>query len=171
MAERDPYEVLGLAPTASKDEVHDAYRRLAKRWHPDLNAGDEAAEWRFKEIAAAHELLSDPLARERFDRGGGTAPDSSSEPGYGHFFDGGAEIDNRMRRSMAMATSALLIIFGFGYFAESGMMTRWDDDSWLNSLGVLLLLCFSAIMLMAGTIRWILDRAERRAERARMGAP
>jgi hypothetical protein len=76
-----------------------------------------------------------------------------------------------MRRSMAMATSALLIIFGFGYFAESGMMTRWDDDSWLNSLGVLLLLCFSAIMLMAGTIRWILDRAERRAERARMGAP
>jgi curved DNA-binding protein CbpA len=76
MAERDPCEVLGLAPRASKDEVHDAYRRLAKRWHPDLNAGDEPAEWRCKEIAAAHELLSDPLARERFDRGGGTAPDS-----------------------------------------------------------------------------------------------
>jgi curved DNA-binding protein CbpA len=170
MAERDPYEVLGLAPTVSKGEVHDAYRRLAKRWHPDLNAGDEAAEWRFREIAAAHELLSDPLARERFDRGGGTVPDFSSELGYGHFFDGDAETDNRMRRSMAMATLALLIIFGFGYFAESGMVTRWDDDSWLNSLGVLLLLCFFAIMLMAGTIRWILDRAERRAERARMGA-
>jgi curved DNA-binding protein CbpA len=170
VAERDPYEVLGLAPTASKDEVQDAWRRLDKRSHPDLNAGDEAAEWRFKEIAAAHELLSDPLARERFDRGGGTAPDSSSEPGYGHVFDGGAEIDNRMRRSMATAALALLIIFGFGYFAESGMMTRWDDDSWLNSLGVLLPPCFSALMLMAGTIRWILDRAERRAERARMGA-
>jgi curved DNA-binding protein CbpA len=166
MAERNPYEVLGLPPTASKEEIHDAYRRLAKRWHPDLNAGDEAAERHFKEVSAAHKLLSQPLARERFDRGGGAAPDSSSDPGYGSFFDGGAETDSRMRRPMAMATLALLLIFAFGYFAESGMMSRWDDDSRLNSLGVLLLLCFSATMLMVGAIRWILDRAERRAGRA-----
>jgi curved DNA-binding protein CbpA len=166
MAERNPYEVLGLAPTASKEEIHGAYRQLAKRCHPDLNAGDDAAAQRFKEISAAHKLLSQPLARERFDRGGGTAPDSSSDPGYGRFFDGGAETDSRMRRPMAMATLALLIIFAFGYFAESGMMAKWDDDSRLNSVGVLLLLCFSATMLMAGAIQWILDRAERRAGRA-----
>jgi curved DNA-binding protein CbpA len=166
MAERNPYEVLGLAPTASKEEIQEAYRRLAKRWHPDLNAGDAAAERHFKEISAAHKLLSQPLARERFDRGGGTAPDSISDPGFGRFFDGGDETDSRMRRPMAMATLALLIIFGFGYFAESGMLARWDDDSRLNSLGVLLLLGFSATMLLAGAIRWILDRAERRAGRA-----
>jgi curved DNA-binding protein CbpA len=166
MVERNPYEVLGLAPTASKEEIRDAYRQLAKRWHPDLNAGDDAAAQRFKEISSAHKLLSQPLARERFDRGGATAPDWSSDPGYGRFFDGGAETDSRMRRPMAMASLALLIIFAFGYFAETGMMAKWDDDSRLNSVGVLLLLCFSATMLMAGAIRWILDRAERRAGRA-----
>jgi curved DNA-binding protein CbpA len=166
MAERNPYEVLGLDPTASSEDIHGAYRRLAKRWHPDLNAGDEAAAQRFKEISAAYQLLSQPLARERFDRGGGEAPDSSSDPGYGRFFDGGAEADSRMRRPMAMATLALLIIFAFGYFAESGLMASWDDDSRLNSLAVLALLGFSTTMLMAGTIRWILDRAEKRAARA-----
>jgi len=167
MGERNPYEVLGLAPSASKEEIHDAYRRLAKRWHPDLNTGDKAAERCFMEVAAAHKLLSDPVARERFDRGGGIAPDSSSDPGFGRFFDGGAETDSRMRRPMAMATLALLIIFGFGYFAQSGMLDRWDDDdARLRSLAVLVLLGFSTTMLMAGTIRWILDRAERRAGRA-----
>jgi curved DNA-binding protein CbpA len=166
MAEHNPYEVLDLAPTASNEEIHDAYRRLAKRWHPDVNAGDEAAARRFKEISAAHKLLSQPLARERFDRSGNTAPDSSSDPGYGRFFDGGADADSRMRRPMAMATLALLIIFAFGYFAESGLMAKWDDDSRWSSVAVLLLLGFSATMLMAGAIRWILDRAERRAGRA-----
>jgi curved DNA-binding protein CbpA len=166
MAERNPYEVLGVAREASQEEIHDTYRRLAKRYHPDLNGGDKEAELRFKEISAAHELLSHPPARERFDRGGDSAASDPSDADYGRFYHGASDADARMRRPMAMATLALLIIFAFGYFAESGMMAKWDEPNWPNSLAVLLLLGFSVTMLMAGFIRWILDRTERRAERA-----
>lgn len=69
MAVRTPYEVLGVKPDASEDEIRRAYRRLAKRHHPDLNPGDKDAEARFKEISAANELLSDAEKRGRFDRG------------------------------------------------------------------------------------------------------
>ena len=69
MAARDPYEVLGLKPGASEKEIRSAYRKLAKKHHPDLNPGNRQAEERFKEISAANELLSDPEKRARFDRG------------------------------------------------------------------------------------------------------
>ena len=66
---RDPYEILGVAKTASVDEIRKAYRKLARQNHPDLHPGDKAAENRFKEIAAANDLLSDPEKRKRFDAG------------------------------------------------------------------------------------------------------
>lgn len=69
MASRNPYEVLGVKPEASEKEIRDAYRKLAKRYHPDLHPGDKAAEARFKEIAAANDILSDKEKRARFDRG------------------------------------------------------------------------------------------------------
>ena len=69
MAARNPYEVLGVKPEASEDEIRAAYRKLAKKHHPDLNPGNKAAEARFKEIAAAYDLLSDKEKRARFDRG------------------------------------------------------------------------------------------------------
>ena len=69
MAARDPYEVLGVKKEASEDELRTAYRKLAKKHHPDLNPGNKAAEARFKEIAAAYDLLSDKDKRARFDRG------------------------------------------------------------------------------------------------------
>jgi len=65
----DPYKVLGVQPQASEEEIRGAYRKLAKRYHPDLNPGDSEAEERFKEISAAHDLLSDPDERARYDRG------------------------------------------------------------------------------------------------------
>jgi DnaJ-like protein len=68
MTEANPYVLMGVGQAASKEEIHDAYLKLAKRYHPDLNPGDAAAERSFKEIAAAYELLSDPLERARFDR-------------------------------------------------------------------------------------------------------
>lgn len=66
---KDPYEVLGVARTATPDEIRSAYRKLAKKLHPDLNPGDATAEARFKEVAGAYDLLSDAEKRRRFDAG------------------------------------------------------------------------------------------------------
>ncbi len=66
---RDPYVVLGVAREASDDAIKKAYRRLAKKLHPDLHPGNRANEQQFKEVTAAYDLLSDPAKRARFDRG------------------------------------------------------------------------------------------------------
>lgn len=66
---RDPYEVLGVAKTATADEIKQAYRKLAKRLHPDLNPGKARIEQQFKEVSAAYHLLSDAERRRRYDAG------------------------------------------------------------------------------------------------------
>jgi len=66
---RDPYAVLGVSRDASEDDIKKAYRRLAKKLHPDLSPGNRANEQQFKEVTAAYDLLSDAAKRARFDRG------------------------------------------------------------------------------------------------------
>lgn len=65
----DPYTLLGIPRTASEQQVRSAFLKLAKTSHPDVNPGDKRAEERFKAISGAHDLLSDPVKRARFDRG------------------------------------------------------------------------------------------------------
>ena len=65
MARRDLYAILGVSRSANADEVKKAYRNLARRYHPDRNAGDEDAADRFREIAEAYETLSQPELRAR----------------------------------------------------------------------------------------------------------
>ena len=65
----DPYSVLGVSRTASEAEIRKAFRKLAKKHHPDLNPGDKAAEAKFKEISQANDILSDKEKRRRFDAG------------------------------------------------------------------------------------------------------
>src|ERR1700679_1353583 len=65
----DPYKTLGIAKTASADEVKKAYRKLAKQHHPDLNPGNAESASKFKDISGAYDLLSDVDKRARFDRG------------------------------------------------------------------------------------------------------
>lgn len=66
---KDPYETLGVSRTATQDEIRTAFRNIAKKNHPDLNPGDNAAEERFKAANTANEILSDPERRAKFDRG------------------------------------------------------------------------------------------------------
>jgi len=68
MADADYYQVLGVKKKATKEQINRAFRRLAKKYHPDRNPGDKTAEKRFKEISAAHEVLSDPKKRRQYDQ-------------------------------------------------------------------------------------------------------
>ena len=71
MADRpDYYKILGVGKNASDEEIKKAYRKLARQYHPDRNAGDKRAEERFKEISQAHDVLSDADKRKAYDRGG-----------------------------------------------------------------------------------------------------
>ena len=63
----DYYKLLGVHPDASRDQIHSAYRRLARRYHPDVNAGGDARA-RFHELSDAYEVLHDPAERARYDR-------------------------------------------------------------------------------------------------------
>ena len=65
----DPYQTLGVEKTASEGDIRKAYKKLAKKHHPDLNPGDKEAENRFKDISAAYALLNDPEKRRAFDAG------------------------------------------------------------------------------------------------------
>jgi molecular chaperone DnaJ len=71
MAVKDPYKVLGVDRKASQEEIKKAYRKLARKYHPDQNAGDATAEERFKEVQQAYDLVGDAEKRKQFDRGGG----------------------------------------------------------------------------------------------------
>ena len=94
---RDYYEVLGVAKGASEDEIKKAYRKVAKKYHPDLNPGDAEAEARFKEAGEAYEVLSDAGKRQRYDQFGHAGVDpnfGAGAPGggYGNPF-GGVDFD------------------------------------------------------------------------------
>jgi curved DNA-binding protein len=78
--ERDLYAVLGVPRTASPDDLKKAYRRLAKKYHPDVNPGDKAAEEKFKEVTAAAEVLNDPKRRALYDEFGADALRSGFDP-------------------------------------------------------------------------------------------
>jgi DnaJ-class molecular chaperone len=86
-----PYEILGVKQDATQDQIRAAYRRLAKKLHPDLNPGDRTAEEKFKAVSAAYDLLGDPEKRSRFDRGeiDATGTERRAERYYRDFQDAG----------------------------------------------------------------------------------
>ena len=89
---KNPYEVLGVAASASAAEIQSAYRKLAKKLHPDLNPGDKSAEEKFKEVAAAYDLLGDADKRKRFDAGEIDASGAERPPRQNYYRDyAGAE--------------------------------------------------------------------------------
>ncbi len=85
---KDPYQLLGISKSASEKEVKQAYRKLAKQCHPDLNPGNKAQEQKFKELTAAYDLLSDSDKKARFDRG---ELDADGNPTMGGFYRSGGQ--------------------------------------------------------------------------------
>jgi DnaJ-class molecular chaperone len=83
---KDPYEILGVAKTASADDIRKAYRKLAKKLHPDLNPGDKQAEEQFKEVTAANDLISDPEKRRRYDAGEIDASGAEKAPPHARYY-------------------------------------------------------------------------------------
>jgi curved DNA-binding protein len=95
---KDYYSTLGVAKTATEKEIKQAYRKLARKHHPDVNPGDKSAEARFKELNEAYEVLGDPAKRRKYDELGanwrmyeqGGAAGEHGSPGWNVHFEGGA---------------------------------------------------------------------------------
>ena len=92
----DYYETLGVSKNASEDDIKKSYRKLARRYHPDLNPGDKSAEERFKNVQEAYDVLSDSKKRQMYDQYGfyaengfpGGAPPGAGQPPHGMGFEG-----------------------------------------------------------------------------------
>ena len=87
-AKQDYYELLGVAKNADATAIKKAYRKLAKKYHPDTNAGDPAAEQKFKDVTEAYTILSDPEKRKLYDQFGHAAFDGSMPEGGAYQYSG-----------------------------------------------------------------------------------
>ncbi|WP_270168991.1 J domain-containing protein [Paenibacillus sp. SYP-B4298] len=114
------YKVLGVAQTATAAELKAAYRKQAKRLHPDVNGGTAEAEQRFKQLKEAYETLSDPIKRQAYDAGGGQGAATPGDKGQGKASASGASagrassegtVDNHF--DPAHAAQAFDRFFGF----------------------------------------------------------
>jgi curved DNA-binding protein len=111
---KDYYSILGVGKSATQEEIKKAYRKLAHKYHPDKNPGDKAAEDRFKEIAEANEVLSDPEKRKKYDELGSNWKQYENA-GSG---DSGASGSYRNRRSYRGFDADPEDLFGGGAFSD-----------------------------------------------------
>src|SRR5580693_157200 len=90
---QDYYELLGVSHSAAVKDIRAAYRKLARKYHPDLNPGDKSAEEKFKQIQEAYEVLSDSKKRQMYDQFGFNAPGPGGMPPGATGYGGGAPED------------------------------------------------------------------------------
>lgn len=113
MAKRDYYDVLGVSRNADEQEIKKAYRKLAIKYHPDKNPGDNAAEENFKEAAEAYEVLSNPEKKARYDRFGHQGMGGAAGGGAGGF-GGGMSMDDIFSQFGDIFGNSGFGGFGFG---------------------------------------------------------
>ena len=126
--EKDFYKVLGVSKTAEADEIKKSYRKLARKYHPDSNAGDASAEAKFKEVSEAYDVVGDPKKRKEYDEarrlfgsGGFRMPGGSGQGGGGFNFDVG-DLFNRGGSGAGGGGGGLGDILG-GMFGGGGRTT------------------------------------------------
>ena len=123
---KNPYEILGIARDASDADIKKAYHRLVLKYHPDKNAGDRAAEEKFKEVNNAFDILKDPQKRAAYDRFGDAAFGSGAGGFNGNPFGGGANFDFRGFEDINMSDmmDEMLRAAGFGGRTHPGTNQR-----------------------------------------------
>ncbi len=126
---KDYYETLGVEKNASVDEIKKAFRKLARKYHPDMNKGDKAAEEKFKEINEANEVLSDPNKRQKYDQFGAHWQQYGRAGGRAEDFNWGPWQTGRTGGySQTMSQEELEQIFGgMGGFGNSGGVDGFSD--------------------------------------------
>lgn len=120
MVKTDYYEALGVDRQASQEDIKKAYRKLAIRYHPDKNTGDKEAEEKFKQVAEAYAVLSDPQKRANYDRFG------QATPGMGDFGEFGFDLSDALRMFMEGGFGNFSDLFG-GRANHSERMRRGSD--------------------------------------------
>lgn len=140
---KDPYETLGVDRSATDKEIKDAFKKLARKCHPDLHPGDKEAEAKFKDISAANDLLKDKETRRRFDAGeidasGAERPqerfyrDFADGPGYGsHAAQDGFANNEELEEFLARAFA------GRGSRSQGSFRARGQDVSYVLPVGFL----------------------------------
>ncbi len=133
MTRRDYYKVLGVGKDASDDEIKKAFRKLARKYHPDVTGGDKAAEDKFKEINEAYEVLSDAELRQQYDQYGSEGPGAGFDPRMGGF--GGVDLDEILRRFGGFGRAGrstgggFASAFGGGFGGYGGMGERFGGGA------------------------------------------
>jgi len=129
MAKKDFYDVLGVKRDASESDIKKAYRRLARKHHPDVNPGDTASEEKFKEISEAYEVLTDPEKKKNYDRFGHAGPGPQGFEGFGGGA-GGAPGGGNFRWSSADGTFDFSDLFGdlFGGGGQRGAARKTSAE-------------------------------------------
>jgi DnaJ-class molecular chaperone len=140
---KDPYETLGLKRSATEKEIKDAFKKLARQFHPDLHPGDKEAEGKFKDISVANDLLKDPEKRRRFDAGeidasGAERPqeryyrDFADGPGYApHATQDGFANNEDLEEFLARAFA------GGGSRSRDGFRARGQDVNYVLPVSLL----------------------------------
>jgi DnaJ-class molecular chaperone len=140
---KDPYETLGVNRSATDKEIKDAFKKLARKFHPDLHPGDKEAETKFKDISAANDLLKDEEKRRRFDAGeiDASGAERPQERFYRDFADGPAYASHATQDGFAnneeLEEFLARAFAGGGRRSQATFRTRGQDASYVLPVGFL----------------------------------